>query len=157
MNFKSLVLLAVFSFLSLSLNAQGVASVKTSYNVLSDGNIEVSFTMEVQDGWYVYSTEKVSGGPMPTSFYADGSQDYELVGSLFDAEKAHVKLDEGFQLEVGYFEGTAVFKQIIKPLTGKAFTLNGLLEYQTCNGGECLLNDNEISLSFIRSGCSCFP
>ncbi len=147
MNFKSLVLLAVFSFLSLSLNAQGVASVKTSYNVLSDGNIEVSFTMEVQDGWYVYSTEKVSGGPMPTSFYADGSQDYELVGSLFDAEKAHVKLDEGFQLEVGYFEGTAVFKQIIKPLTGKAFTLNGLLEYQTCNGGECLLNDNEISLS----------
>lgn len=147
MKLKSIVLLAVFSFLSLSLNAQGVNSVKTSYSVLTDGNIELAFIMEVQDGWYVYSTEKISGGPMPTAFYADESSDFELAGGLADAEKAHVKFDEGFQLDVKYFEGIVTFKQIIKPLTNKTFTINGLLEYQTCNGGECLLNDSEISVT----------
>lgn len=146
MKMKSIVLVFLMSLFASGIYAQGVNSLKTSSNALPDGNIEVLFTMNVEDGWYIYSTEKVTG-PMPTTFTAEASPDFELVGSLQDAEPAHEKFDNGFKRNIKYFEGKVVFKQIIKPLTDRKFTVRGLLEYQTCNGEECLLNDNEISVT----------
>lgn len=146
MKINGIILVFLMSLLSCGLCAQGVSSVKTSADVLPDGNVEVLFTLKVEDGWYVYSTEKIPG-PMPTSFHADASEDFELVGGLQDAEPAHEKFDKGFKRNIRYFEGKVVFKQLIRPLTGNKFTVSGLLEYQTCNGDECLLNDNEISVT----------
>ena len=92
------------------------------------------------------SVVPVSGGPMATSFTADENTAFTLSGGLQDVEEAHVKLDEGFGIDVKYFEGTAQFRQVIVPATQETFTVTGYLEYQTCNGAECTLNESEVSI-----------
>ena len=132
--------------IALCSSAQGVISVDSKASVLPDGNVELLLTVSLEPGWYMYSTVPVSGGPMATSFTADGSSAFTLSGGLQDVEEAHVKLDEGFGIDVKYFEGTAQFRQVIVPASQETFTVTGYLEYQTCNGAECTLNESEVSV-----------
>ena len=132
--------------IALCASAQGVISVDSRASVLPDGNVELLLTVSLEPGWYMYSTVPVSGGPMATSFTADESSAFTLSGGLQDVEEAHVKLDEGFGIDVKYFEGTAQFRQVIVPATQETFTVTGYLEYQTCNGAECTLNESEVSI-----------
>ena len=132
--------------ITLCASAQGVISVDSKASVLPDGNVELLFTVSLEPGWYMYSTVPVSGGPMATSFTADESSAFTLSGGLQDVEEAHVKFDEGFGIDVKYFEGTAQFRQVIVPASQETFTVTGYLEYQTCNGAECTLNESEISV-----------
>lgn len=151
---KYITFLLFFIISPLVLFAQGAASVKTSLQKLQDGNIEITFTVSPDLGWYVYSSEKIPGGPMATSFHPVDAPEFELVGKLKDVSEPDVKFDDGFQMEVKYFEGDAKFVQIVRPLTENKFTLSGSLEYQTCNGMECLLNDSDISLVINGDGDS---
>ena len=132
--------------IALCSSAQGVISVDSKASVLPDGNVELLLTVSLEPGWYMYSTVPVSGGPMATSFTADESSAFTLSGGLQDVEEAHVKFDEGFGIDVKYFEGTAQFRQVIVPATQETFTVTGYLEYQTCNGAECTLNESEVSI-----------
>ena len=132
--------------IALCASAQGVISVDSRASVLPDGNVELLLTVSLEPGWYMYSTVPVSGGPMATSFTADESAAFTLSGGLQDVEEAHVKLDEGFGIDVKYFEGTAQFRQVIVPASQETFTVTGYLEYQTCNGAECTLNESEVSI-----------
>ena len=132
--------------IALCASAQGVISVDSKASVLPDGNVELLLTVSLEPGWYMYSTVPVSGGPMATSFTADESAAFTLSGGLRDAEQAHVKFDEGFGIDVNYFEGTARFVQVIVPSSQEAFTVTGYLEFQTCNGAECTLNESEVSV-----------
>ena len=109
--------------------------------------MELILTVNLAPQWYMYSTEPVKGGPMATALTSQESPDYSPVGGLENVEEPHVKYDQGFRMEVDYFEGTARFRQIIKPLTEEAFTFKGWLEFQTCNGLECTLNEEEISVT----------
>ena len=133
--------------IALCSSAQGVISVDSKASVLPDGNVELLLTVSLEPGWYMYSTVPVSGGPMATSFTADESAAFTLSGGLQDVEEAHVKLDEGFGIDVKYFEGTAQFRQVIVPASQETFTVTGYLEFQTCNGLECTLNEEEISVT----------
>ena len=127
--------------------AQGVISVDSKTAVLPDGNVELILTVNLAPQWYMYSTAPVKGGPMATALTAQESPDYSPVGGLEDVETPHEKFDQGFGMNVDYFEGTARFRQIIKPLTEEPFTFKGWMEFQTCNGLECTLNEEEISLT----------
>ena len=132
--------------IALCASAQGVISVDSKASVLPDGNVELLLTVSLEPGWYMYSTVPVSGGPMATSFTADENTAFTLSGGLQDVEEAHIKFDEGFGMDVKYFEGTAQFRQVIVPASQETFTVTGYLEYQTCNGAECTLNESEVSI-----------
>ena len=127
--------------------AQGVISVDSKTAVLPDGNVELILTVNLAPQWYMYSTAPVKGGPMATALTAQESPEYSPVGGLEDVETPHEKFDQGFGMNVDYFEGTARFRQIIKPLTEEPFTFKGWMEFQTCNGLECTLNEEEISVT----------
>ena len=127
--------------------AQGVISVDSKTAVLPDGNVELILTVNLAPQWYMYSTAPVKGGPMATALTAQESPDYSPVGGLEDVETPHEKFDQGFGMNVDYFEGTARFRQIIKPLTEEPFIFKGWMEFQTCNGLECTLNEEEISVT----------
>ena len=146
MRLKRILTAVAISLIALCANAQGVISTNAEASVLPDGNVELVFTMNLAPDWYVYSTVPVSGGPMATTFTPDESTAFTLSGSLEDVAEAHVKLDEGFGIEVKYFEGTVRFRQVIVPASQEPFTVKGYLEYQTCNGAECILNETEVSV-----------
>ncbi|MBR4975150.1 MAG: thioredoxin family protein [Bacteroidales bacterium] len=141
---KGIIAIILLLASSIMAFAQPNIEVFTESKTLPDGNVQLTFTMNIEAGWYVYGANTVKGGPMPASLDLEASKDYELVGALQNGEQHHYKIDPGFKVEVEYFENSAKFIQIIKPLK-ETFKVEGLLNYQSCDGLECILNESEIS------------
>lgn len=147
---KSIFKILSFIFLFTSAftsKGQNMAIISKSYAFTNDSNVEISFDFAIENGWYLYGTTAVKGGPLAASFSIDSSADYEIIGTLSETETPHKKWDPAFKREVEYFEGEARLIQTIKPLTEGSFTVKGTIEYQVCNGEECLIEEEDISIT----------
>ncbi|MDR0815159.1 MAG: thioredoxin family protein [Bacteroidales bacterium] len=96
------------------------------------------FTARIDDGWSIYALHIPDEGPIPTSFEFANSAEYELLGEAEEVTKSEVKYDESFKMNVGKFKHTAVFRQKIKALSDKPFTVKGSVIYMCCNDNSCL-------------------
>lgn len=133
-------------------NAQDATFVKTSYNLLSDGNVELIFDLQINEGWYLYSATPVKGGPMTANFEMAADAPAQPQGAMTDGVEPKKKFDSAFGLDVFYFEGNGQFKQIVTPSADGNFTLLGTLVYQTCNGEECIINENDVTFNVKVDG-----
>ena len=150
--FLSLVAGLALMLTSATANAQDATFVKTSYNVLSDGNVELVFDIQINEGWYLYSATPVKGGPMTANFDMDAQTPAQAQGAMVDGIEPHTKFDSAFGLDVYYFEEKGQFKQTITPSANGNFTVQGTLVYQTCNGEECLINENDVTINVKMGG-----
>lgn len=150
--FLSLVAGLALMLTSATANAQDATFVKTSYNVLSDGNVELVFDVQINEGWYLYSATPVKGGPMTANFDMDAQTPAQAQGAMVDGVEPHTKFDSAFGLDVYYFEEKGQFKQTITPSANGNFTVQGTLVYQTCNGEECLINENDVTINVKMGG-----
>lgn len=92
----------------------------------------------IDDNWYLYGQNIPDGGPIPTSFHIDISENFELLGGMEDMTKPEVKFDPFFNMELPLFSTEAAFMQKIRILTGEPFTLTGFVEYMSCDDERCL-------------------
>ena len=136
---KRIMLALLGIVLSTSLWAQQLDPAKWSYSVkeISDSEAELVFTAKIDDGWHLYSQYTDPAGPLPIVFEFTKSADYELVGKVQEP-KPHEELDPLFDCVVKSFSGTVVFRQKVKRVSDKDFTVNGILSYQMCNNGSCI-------------------
>ncbi len=136
---KRIMLALLGIVLSTSLWAQQLDPAKWSYSVkeISDSEAELVFTAKIDDGWHLYSQYTDPAGPLPIVFEFTRSADYELLGKVQEP-KPHEELDPLFDCVVKSFSGTVVFRQKVKRVSDKDFTVNGILSYQMCNNGSCI-------------------
>ena len=78
------------------------------------------------------------------------SGDYKRVGKVQEP-KPHEEMDEIFKCMVKSFSGTVVFRQKIKRVSDKDFTVNGTVAYQLCNDGSCIAPEDH-DFSFKVAG-----
>ena len=119
--------------------AQQLDPAKRSFSVkeTSPNEAELIVTVKLDKGWHMYSQHTDANGPLPTVFEFTPSSDYQLVGKV-NEPKPHEEMDPLFGCVVKSFEGAVVFRQKIKRLSDKDFTVKGLLSYQLCNDGSCI-------------------
>ena len=154
---KFLVVFLILSFQFTafnSLSAQIMDPVKWSFQVkdLNATESELVFTANLDEGWHLYSQHTDPNGPIGISFEFDKSGDYELVGGVREP-KSHESYDEDFKCTVRSFSGKVVFRQKVKRLSEKNFTVKGLFAYQLCNDGSCIAPD-ERDFSFKVNGAT---
>ena len=113
------------------------AKVSCSVKETSATETELVVTVKLDAGWHMYSQHTDPNGPLPTEFSFTKSNDYALVGKVSEP-KPHEENDPLFGCVVKSFVGTVVFKQKIKRLSQKDFTVNGVISYQLCNNGSCI-------------------
>ena len=104
---------------------------------IDDDEYEVIFKTTIDPGWHVYGIDIPEGGPIPTSFKFNESEDYELVGAL-QTPKPIEKYDNAFEMDLRYFESGATFRQKVKMKSSKPFQVTGELEYMACDDHRCL-------------------
>ena len=134
------ILLALLGIvLSTGLWAQQLDPAKWTYSVNETSNTEAElvFTAKIDDGWHLYSQYTDPAGPLPIVFEFTKSGDYELIGKVQEP-KPHEEMDPLFDCLVKSFSGTVVFRQKVKRLNDKDFTVKGVLSYQMCNNGSCI-------------------
>lgn len=136
---KKILFLAACLLIALGLTAQQLDPVKWSYSVkeTSATEAELLFTAKLDAGWHLYSQYTDPTGPLAINFEFEDSKDYQRLGKVLEP-KPHEEMDEVFGCIVKSFSGTVVFRQKVKRLSDKDFTVKGILNYQLCNDGSCI-------------------
>ena len=130
----------VFTILPLILCSQILEPVKWSFKVEQTGPGEATLLLISisEKGWHTYSQKVIPDGPVPTEFTFTKSPDYELVGKVVEPKGVN-EMDPQFKnMVITYFPDKAVFKQKIKVLGRKDFTVKGNVYFMCCNDKSCI-------------------
>ncbi|MCT4614520.1 MAG: thioredoxin family protein [Marinifilaceae bacterium] len=141
------ILMALFSFVSKAqVQNPAIWGAELSKKDLSVGDeIEVIFKAQIQAGWHVYSNDfDPNAGPVQVSFEFITNDSYELVGGVKPIN-AHKEFDKMWNADITYFETSAELRQKIK-IKSLPLYIEGTLEYQGCNEGQCVLGDYDFKL-----------
>ena len=141
-----MIFLAIFSGESI---AQVLKPVKWNFQLekITENEYNLIFIATIDDTWHLYATDIPDGGPIPTSFAFVESDNYELVGGIVESIKAEEIFDNSFNMKLHIFSEKAVFKQKIKITSSKPFTLEGVVEFMSCDDQRCLPPD-DLEFSF---------
>jgi len=136
---KKYILLILFTAFSITAFSQIYTPVKwaTSTEKLSDSTYNLVITATIDTNWHLYSQNVPDDGPIPTAFTFTKTSDFELIGKPSE-EKGHTIDDKVFNMKIKFFENKATFKQKIKILSNKAFSIKGEVEFMTCDDTSCL-------------------
>ena len=138
---QKVIFLVVFLFSFFSL-AQIEDPVDWFFSVeeTSDNNVNLIINAEIEKGWRVYSQNIDGDGPIPTSFQFFGdSLEFNLLGEVQESN-AITKFDLMFEMELSYFENSALFKQKVS-INNSINFIKGELEFMVCNDVMCLPPD----------------
>jgi thiol:disulfide interchange protein len=146
--FSGLILIPLFTF------SQILDPVKWSFKVeqTSPGEATLVMTARIDKKWHLYSQyiPKDKEGPIETSFNFEKSNNYELIGKVSEP-KGIEENDPMFDMVIKYFADQAAFKQKIKVLTSKDFSIKGSLEFMCCDDKQCL-PPTEVEFAFDIKG-----
>ena len=149
---KKLLLALMGVVMSMGLFAQPLNPVKWTYSVKETSATEavLEFKAKLDAGWHLYSQYTDPNGPLAIVFEFTPSSDYQLVGKVQEP-KPHEEMDEIFGCVVKSFTGTVLFRQKVKRISEKDFTVKGIVSYQLCNDGSCIAPEDH-DFSFKVSG-----
>src|SRR6266478_2873548 len=97
-------------------------------------------TVQIQDGWHLYSLTQGAGGPIPTRITVPDGQSFKLAGTV-SGPRPHVAMDPNFEINTETHEGSVDFTVPIVVITEApqgVQTLNVNVRYQACNDKNCL-------------------
>ena len=151
-------LLFLFLISSLGLISQ-VSHVKwvTEIKKLSDCEYELTFKASIDKHWHIYSiNQKAKDGPNATSFSFTPSEDYKLIGKVYESIPIK-EYDKVFEMNVAYHEKKAFFIQKVKLLKDKKIQIKGRFEAQCCDSAECAFPPADEFVFDLQGSKSCLP
>lgn len=99
---------------------------------------EVHLIATLENDWHIYSQTTPEGGPVATSISFTKNPLADLQGGAKEVGKLEKRFEPLFGVDVKQFSGKVSFVQTVK-LKGKVkTTVNGAVEFMTCNDHECL-------------------
>ncbi len=105
---------------------------------ITDEEYKITFTAEIESGWYVYSQFLEDGGPIPTAFTFTTEEGIELIGKA-EEQGDHKKenFDKLFEMKLIKYAEKVAFVQKVK-VSKNVKTIRGYLTFMTCNDESCL-------------------
>lgn len=100
----------------------------------------VHLTAKIEEGWHLYSTEQIEGGPIPTRIVMPPEQPFEQAGTIGSSEPK-TAMDPSFNLMTEYYEEEAAFTIPVKVAANAAAGKSEVkvnVSFQTCNDQICL-------------------
>ncbi len=99
---------------------------------------EISMTATLERGWHIYSQTTPDGGPVPTTIEFTKNPLVSLQGNAKETGKLEQRHEELFGVDVKQYSTKVDFVQTVKVKANVKTTLNGAVEFMTCNDHECL-------------------
>ncbi len=129
------------SLFSVSLCAQFASPISWTFEQQSLGGdrFELKATATAEDGWAIYSQHTDPGGPVPTTFYWQEGDHYELIGETEETGHRKEGVDELFGVNVIKFlsDEPVVFTQTVRVLDyGTPIAVE--VEFMCCDDQQCL-------------------
>ena len=145
---KNLFLTLMLAFVSVAVVAQPVEPVfwKTSVEAQGDGLYKITFKASIEQGWHLYDMGPYEiGGPMATAFTFEPASDYSLEGEMTAEGELIKHYDDVYMMDVGYYEGSVSFSQVVKSAEGAAIKVAA--EWMSCNDQNCVNSDKDFEIT----------
>ena len=140
MKFKSLLL--TFSAFLVALVANGQIMEPVSWKQATvdngDGYYLLQMTATIEQPFHMYDMGPYQDGPNPTTVTVTDTPGVELVDGIVASVEPKRKFDDGFGMEIGYFENSVTFSQRVKVTSADPVTLKINIEWQSCDDETCL-------------------
>ncbi len=105
---------------------------------MKDGSLELVFTANVEEGWYIYSQSLESeDGPVATTFSFMENHEVDFSSTIEEKGKKTEGFDPIFQMKVTKYSGKVEFRQKIA-VRGDVEAIEGFVEFMTCDNEKCL-------------------
>lgn len=109
---------------------------ETQVEKISDSEYKLISIATIEEGSHLYAQNIPEGGPIPTEFtYFNENNDYEILGDTVEEEGITV-FDAVFEMEIKYFENTAIFEQKVK-LINAIDKITGSVLFMACDDKKC--------------------
>lgn len=120
--------------------AQGKIPVKWAFasKKINSTTYEIHLTAMIEGGWHVYSQSTPDGGPIATTIVFTKNPLAVLQGNVKEVGKLEQRFEPLFGVDVKQYSNKVNFVQTIKLKNSVKTSLNGTVEYMTCNDHECL-------------------
>lgn len=108
------------------------------------------FKATIEKGWKIYGNDIEPGGPVPTDIVFT-SQEGVTIGEIEAlGRKIGPKMDPFFDMEITWYERSAVFRVPVR-VTGASAKVEGYLEFMTCDAERCL-PPAEVEFAYVLAG-----
>lgn len=147
---RSIISLAIILLAFSNLNGQILEPVKWEFSQerISDDELHLVINVTIDDNWYLYGQKIPDGGPIPTYFHIDESDNFELIGEMEEMVQPEIKFDPFFDMELPLFSNEASFRQKVRVLADDRFSITGFVEYMSCDDERCL-PPQEMEFEFV--------
>ncbi|MBR6031229.1 MAG: thioredoxin family protein [Bacteroidaceae bacterium] len=125
-------------------------NIKASQKKVSEDVLEIVFQGSVDEGWHVYGPDIADGGPTRAELTLEKQKGVKPDGKLRATGKVQRAMDDMFEMEVSFMEGTASFSQRFI-ITEPEYEVAGYLTYGACNDENCIPPTN-VEFSFTGEG-----
>lgn len=118
---------------------------------LGNNEYELVLKAELQPGWHIYSMYTPEGGPMATTLsFEEQGKGIELLGQAAENEpkKEH---DDIFGVDVWSFDNEYIITQKVKVVDAAIAAIEGTIEYQVCQDGQCVMFDTPFHIQIGES------
>lgn len=105
---------------------------------IADKKYEVRMIATIRSPWHIYSTTQAEGGPVPTKITFAKNPLAAPDGKVKEEGKMVTHYEEVFNLDTKYFNNKVEFVQVVNVKNAAKTTLNGTIDFMTCNDKECL-------------------
>lgn len=119
-------------------SAQNPVTWEYNARKINNESYEISLVAMVQGKWHIYSQFTPGGGPVPTQIVFNKNPMIVINGPVKEAGKLHEKHEEVFDIQVKYYEGMVVFKQLVTMKKKVKTKISGTVEYMLCDDSQCL-------------------
>lgn len=121
-------------------NAQVRDHAKWEYTVekISEQQLQVLFTVSLDSGWHIYSSQMADSGPQKTIITIEPGNSFNDSSTTTETGTLIEKYDSNFNITLRYYPKLAVFKKVIDIADTSAFTLKGIISYMLCTDEICL-------------------
>lgn len=144
---KLTLTIALLIFFASSTFSQAKWSFKT--NKINDSISELELIVSLGTGWHIYS-QYTKGTELPIEFSFEKNNNYQKIGAVKEP-KSITEYDKYAKDTTRHFEGRVTFRQKIKVLSEKDFTVKGSVNFQLCEKGSCIPPD-DVDFSFDIKG-----
>lgn len=139
-----IVLLTSISFSEFTEDVVDATARPTKTSIKSGEEFQIQVDLAIADWWYTYGLiEKIGPdgiGPLPTGFLFENNENFEVSGEII-APKPKTKYDDGFLIDIDYYNGNISFVVTVKAIKDVDLSADSnfiTVDIQVCDTTSCL-------------------
>ncbi len=122
------------------------------YEEKGRGEYEIVLKAVIEEKSHIYAMDIPEGGPIPTTVFIEESDDFALVGEVYEKGEVEDVYDEAFKMNIKWFSNQVEFRQRVRS-DSPNFMVKGYVNYMSCDDTRCSPpQDKEFEITVTSAG-----